>query len=83
MNKSKTYKSIKQALGDIIQYLKEGYSTEFAVKKANARLKDYYKYRRDNPEFNQLHLELREKYRNFEYLQSFISKGARDESSTS
>lgn len=77
------YKHIKSALGEIIAYLKEGYSTELAVKKANARYKDYCQYRRDNPEFNKLHLELREKYRNFEYLQSFISKGARDESSTS
>lgn len=77
------YKHIKAAINDIVKYLKEGYSTELAVAKANARLKDYYQYRRDNPEFNKLHLELREKYRNFEYLQSFMSKGAKNESSTS
>lgn len=77
------YKHIKSAINDIVKYLKEGYSTQVAVKKANARYKDYCQYRRDNPEYNQLHLELREKYRNFLYLESFISRSSKDESSTS
>lgn len=79
MRTYKKYKHVEAALPDIINYIKQGYSLELSVAKANARLKEFIRYRKNNPEFNQLFSELREQYKDTTYLQSFMSRSSKND----